>query len=97
MLWEWVKGNLDRILESIGHGIAGFRTIVSIMLGGLSTRAQWEDVKGFFEGKDTENYNVYLAQCLDTILAKAVWVERDREDVEVWLRENGYTKSEESK
>ena len=37
---------------------------------------------------------MYLAQCLDTILAKSVWVERDRDDVANWLKENGYAKSE---
>jgi aminopeptidase 2 len=94
MLWEWVKENLDRILDAVGHGLAGFRTIVSIMLGQLSTREQWEDVKAFFEGRDTKSYNVYLAQCLDMILSTAVWVERDREDVEKWLTANGYTKDE---
>jgi aminopeptidase 2 len=31
---------------------------------------------------------------LDTILAKAVWVERDKEDVAEWLKKNGYAKSE---
>jgi aminopeptidase 2 len=86
-----VKENLDRILDAVGHGLAGFRTLVSIMLGQLSTRDQWEDVKTFFTERDTKNYNVYLAQCLDMILSKAVWVERDREDVEKWLTANGYT------
>ncbi len=68
--------------------------MVSILLGGLSTRAQWEDVKNFFKEEDTERYNVYLAQSLDMIWSKAVWVERDSENLEVWLNENGYGNAE---
>ncbi len=90
MLWEWVKENVDRIVEAVGDGMEGFRLMIKVILGGLGTREHWEDVKNFFEGKDTENYNVYLAQSLDTILAKAVWVERDRKDVAEWLKENWY-------
>ncbi|KAN0092483.1 lysine aminopeptidase ApsA [Hyaloscypha variabilis] len=90
MLWEWVKENMDRIVEAVGDGMEGFRLMIKVILGGLGTREHWEDVKSFFDGKDTENYNVYLAQSLDTILAKAVWVERDRKDVAEWLKENGY-------
>jgi len=90
MLWEWLKTNLERILDAVGHGMGGFKWMISILLGGLGTRVQWEDVKNFFKEKDTERYNVYLAQSLDMILSKAVWVERDSENVEVWLNENGY-------
>ena len=31
-----------------------------------------------------------IAQCLDAIRAKAAWVKRDEEDVEQWLKGNGY-------
>jgi len=83
---------MDQIVKTVGDTMMGFRSILNITLEGLSTREQWEDVKIFFEGKDTESYNVYLAQSLDTILAKAVWVERDRNDVSQWLKANGYAK-----
>ncbi|PMD12495.1 aminopeptidase-like protein [Hyaloscypha hepaticicola] len=93
-LWEWLKLNLGRFLDAVGHGMGGFGWLVSVLLGGLSTRAQWEDVKNFFKEKDTERYNVYLAQFLDMILSKAIWVERDSDDVEVWLNDNGYGNTE---
>lgn len=99
ILWEWTKANLERIRDTVGHGIAGFKYLITIILGGLSTRAQWEDVKSFFEEKDTETYNVLLEQGLDSILTKARWLERDGVDVEEWLKANGYMKyeNEESK
>lgn len=86
--------NLDRFLDAVGHGMGGFKWLVSILLGGLSTRAQWEDVTNFFKEKDTDFYNVYLAQSLDMILSKFLWVERDSGDVEVSLNENGYRNTE---
>jgi hypothetical protein len=54
MLWDWMKANLDKIVESMGKGLAGFSWILRLVLEGLSTREQAVDVKGFFEGKDTE-------------------------------------------
>jgi hypothetical protein len=54
MVWEWLKANIDKILESMGEGLAGFSFILRLVLDGLSTREQAGDVKRFFEGRDTE-------------------------------------------
>ena len=39
---------------------------------------------------DYQGYDMSIAQCLDAIRAKAAWVKRDEEDVEQWLKGNGY-------
>lgn len=53
-LWEWFKSNFDEIHQKIGGGIGRFARIVRLCTEHLSTREQLEDVKAFFEDKDTE-------------------------------------------
>lgn len=36
---------------------------------------------------------MYLAQSLEMILTRSKWVERDRDDVKLWLKTNGYYKA----
>ncbi|KAG0651089.1 Aminopeptidase 2 [Hyphodiscus hymeniophilus] len=92
-LWEWFKNNYDEINQKIGGGIGRFARAVKLCTENLNTREQCEDVKKFFDGKDTEEYNVYLAQSIGMIEAKVSWVDRDREDVKQWLEKRGYSKT----
>ncbi|KUJ17086.1 uncharacterized protein LY89DRAFT_718765 [Mollisia scopiformis] len=89
-LWAWMKGDYGKIEKGLGHGLGTFARLVQIVTASLATREQYEDVKGFFEDKNTESYDKYLAQCLNGILAKATWVERDGEDMKGWLKKNNY-------
>lgn len=38
----------------------------------------------------TQGFDRALDQSKDSIRAKASWLDRDREDVESWLKSNGY-------
>ncbi|CZR66799.1 related to puromycin-sensitive aminopeptidase and related aminopeptidases [Phialocephala subalpina] len=89
-LWNWLKTETDKIEDSLGHGLGTYARLVQAVVSALATREQYEDVKRFFEGKNTESYDKYLAQSMNKILAKANWVERDRDDMKAWLKENGY-------
>jgi aminopeptidase 2 len=53
-LWEWFKSNYDEINKKIGGGIGRFPSAVRLCTENLSTREQLEDIKAFFENKDTE-------------------------------------------
>ena len=52
-LWEWFKSNMEEIYGRLGGGLGRFAMFVQLCTR-LCTRGQWEDMKGFFEGKDTE-------------------------------------------
>ncbi|RFU30932.1 hypothetical protein B7463_g5427, partial [Scytalidium lignicola] len=91
-LWNWVKSDWDGIKRALSGGLGGVARILQFIVMGLSTREQYDDVKEFFEEKDTAEYDSYLAQGLNALLAKARWVERDRDDVRSWLKDNGYFK-----
>lgn len=50
------------------------------------------EIEAFFKEKSTKGFDKALAQSLDSISAKAKWVERDGAGVRGWLREHGYLK-----
>lgn len=57
---------------------------------GFTKEDQLKDVEKFFEGKDQKGFNRNLAQSIDAIRSKIGWLERDKEDVEKWLRDEKY-------
>lgn len=44
---------MDEIKKKLGGGLSRFARFVRLCTEDLSTREQWDDVKRFFEGKDT--------------------------------------------
>ncbi|KAK2460553.1 hypothetical protein APHAL10511_007023 [Amanita phalloides] len=60
--------------------------LVSLAFGSLSTQKDYDDVKVFFEGRDTSKYNLSLAQAEDGIRARAGLVERSTDELWEWLR-----------
>lgn len=53
-LWNWLKSDSDKIEDSLGHGLGTYARLVQRITSSLATREQYEDVKRFFEGKNTE-------------------------------------------
>jgi aminopeptidase 2 len=53
-LWEWLKVNADAMQKKIGGGSGRFAMLVEQCTNTLSTKEQYEDVRSFFEGRDTE-------------------------------------------
>lgn len=51
------------------------RYLVQRTFSGLSTEKDYQEIVEFFKDKDTSKYNLALAQALDTIRAKIVWLE----------------------
>ncbi|KAL9112862.1 MAG: hypothetical protein Q9227_002939 [Pyrenula ochraceoflavens] len=89
-LWAWFVENYDKVVKSVGSALGLLAGVVKTCVGGLGTKEQYEEVKKFFKGKDTEEFDKSLAQSLDQILGRTRWVERDGEDVTDWLKQNGY-------
>ncbi|KAH8805318.1 aminopeptidase 2 [Xylogone sp. PMI_703] len=89
-LWSWLKSDWERLKRIFRGGIKSSAKIVHPIVLALGTKEQYDDVKAFFEGKDTSDFNSYLAQGLNALLAKIRWVERDRDDVKAWLESHGY-------
>ena len=65
-------------------------SVVQLCTSSMCRIDQMEKVQAFFKERSTKGFDQGLAQSLDSIRAKASWIERDRKDIEAWLRDNGY-------
>ncbi|RDW60627.1 hypothetical protein BP6252_12010 [Coleophoma cylindrospora] len=88
--WEWFKANIKPILQAGGGAPGANGRVISLFTAKLCSREQWQDVRDFFQHQNTEQYKTYLEISLNKILGRAVWVERDRDEVHAWLLKNGY-------
>lgn len=88
--WEWLKNDWEKIVERLPPSFAMLGSVIQICSGSLSTDAQLKDIEEFFKNKDRKGYDRALDQSLDAVRAKAGWLQRDRDDVEAWLKSNKY-------
>lgn len=95
-LYNWMQENWDELQRRLPAGLSMLGSMVTICTSSFTSEKQRQDVKAFFENKSTKGFEMPLAQSLESIQAKAAWLERDREDVKSWVKGNGYsgTKSE---
>jgi aminopeptidase 2 len=90
VILETLFDKFDEIEKRLPASVGMFSQMVNIMTSGSCRREQLERIESFFASRDTSSYNQVLAQSLDMIRTKIAWLVRDREDVAVWLKENGY-------
>ncbi|KGQ01598.1 hypothetical protein PAAG_11728 [Paracoccidioides lutzii Pb01] len=88
--WEWLKQNWETINKRLPAAFGMLRSVIQICTGSFSTEAQLHDVEAFFKDKDQKGYDRSLEQSLEGVRAKIAWLQRDRADVEKWLKDNGY-------
>jgi aminopeptidase 2 len=67
-------------------------SVVQIVTSSFTSKEAVADIEAFFKEKSTKGFDQALAQSLDSIRAKANWVERDAQDVRSWLGERGFLK-----
>ncbi|KAK2794815.1 Aminopeptidase 2 mitochondrial [Onygenales sp. PD_10] len=92
--WEWLKANWDAITKRLPPSFSMLGSVIQLSTGSLCTEAQLNDVETFFKNKDQKGFDRSLQQSLDSIRAKAGWLQRDRQDVETWVKDNGYISAE---
>ncbi|KAK2761286.1 Aminopeptidase 2 mitochondrial [Arachnomyces sp. PD_36] len=92
--WAWLKDNWSEIIKRLPPGLSMLGSVVQICAASFSTQEQYDEVENFFKDKDTKGFDRAVEQSLDTIKAKVSWVQRDREEVESWLKANGYLGNE---
>ncbi|KAF3929112.1 Laeverin [Dactylellina cionopaga] len=89
-LWAWAKNNWDELERRLPPGLGMLGSIVQMVTSSFTTEEHIADVKKFFGERNTKGFDKGLAQALDSVSAKAKWLERDRDDVKKWLEENKY-------
>lgn len=90
-LWQWFTVKWDEIYELLPPGLSMLGSVVTLASSGFTKEEQKEEVKKFFEGKNTKGFDQSLAQSLDMITTKTNWATRDLSKISGWLKTNGYT------
>lgn len=89
-LWSWFTANWDGIYQLLPPGLSMLGSVVTIASSGFTKENQKEEVRSFFEDKNTKGFDSNLAQSLDMITAKANWATRDASKIKEWLKEGKY-------
>ncbi|KAF9985042.1 Aminopeptidase 2 mitochondrial [Mortierella antarctica] len=89
-LWNFMRHHWDILVERHCDDIRFLDYFVLLSIGSFSSIERYREVQEFFVNKDTSLYDRHLATCLEGIRMHILWLERDRQDVEQWLRANGY-------
>ncbi|CAG8538500.1 28782_t:CDS:10, partial [Racocetra persica] len=89
-LWDFVKENWETFHDRYSKSLSLLAAIVKYGTDSFSTDADLKDVENFFSNKDTKDFLRPLQQSLENIRVNTAWLTRDKEDVENWLRTNGY-------
>lgn len=91
-MWPWMTTQWDVLNEKYRQAPTIFSTFIQICATGFTSEQKAREVEAFFANKDTKDFDMKLAQTLEAVRAKAGWLKRDREDVKMWLTEQGYMK-----
>lgn len=89
-LWEWTEKHIDEVIERLHPSSPLLGHVLAVVISGFTSYQDISKVKAFFEKKDTKGYNNSLSQALDSVEAKAQWVQRDSEEVEKYLKEKKF-------
>ncbi|KAF9563263.1 hypothetical protein EC968_004960 [Mortierella alpina] len=89
-LWNFMRHHWDILVERHCDDIRFLDYFVLLSIGSFSSIERYREVQEFFVNKDTSLYERHLATCLEGIRMHILWLERDRLDVEQWLRAHGY-------
>ena len=89
-LWNFMRLHWDILYERHCDDIRFLDYFVLISVGSFSSLERYREVQEFFANKDQSSYDRILANSLEGIRMHILWLERDRQDVENWLRKNGY-------
>ena len=84
-LWEATKQHFDELSGSL-RGNFGLMGVVKAAVSSLSSTADLEDVRQFFQRRnDTSFYSLSLAQSIEAVASQSHWLARDADDVQAWL------------
>ncbi|KAI1189063.1 peptidase family M1-domain-containing protein [Nemania serpens] len=92
-LFSWLTEKWPEIYKRLSGNPPILGSMITICTSSFAKAEQLEKVEKFFEDIDTKFFAQPLAQSKDAIRSKISWLQRDRDDVATWVRENGYKKA----
>lgn len=91
-MFSWLTEKWPEIYKRLSGNPPILGSMVTICTSSFAKPEQLQKVEEFFKDIDTKSFAQPLAQSKDAIRSKIAWLERDRDDVATWVRENGYSK-----
>ncbi|KAI0113996.1 peptidase family M1-domain-containing protein [Nemania sp. FL0031] len=92
-LFSWLTEKWPEIYKRLSGNPPILGSMVTICTSSFAKPEQLEKVEKFFRDIDTKSFDQPLAQSKDAIRSKISWLQRDRDDVATWVKENGYKKA----
>ena len=89
-LWKYIKENWSTIHKKLANNSVVLDRYLKQCLSKFASFEVEEDIRKFFEGKDTKGYDRGLVQVGDAVKGNAKYKERDEKLVEEWLKAHGY-------
>ncbi|KAL9026947.1 MAG: hypothetical protein Q9196_004465 [Gyalolechia fulgens] len=91
-LWKWMTSHWEEIEKKCPPGLTMLSNVVQMCTSGFTSEERLKEVQEWFQGRSTKGFDRALEQSCDTVRAKAKWLARDKDDVEQWLRREGFLK-----
>ncbi|KAI0533567.1 peptidase family M1-domain-containing protein [Xylaria digitata] len=92
-LFSWLTEKWPEIYKRLSGNPPILGSMVTICTSSFAKPEQLEKVEQFFKDIDTKSFVQPLAQSKDAIRSKISWLQRDRDNVATWVKENGYKKA----
>ena len=90
-VWHFIRDNWDsKVHPTLSGNLVVLERFLRFSLNKFADEGVADEVKQFFEGKDTRGYNKGLEVIDDTIRSYAGYKKRDESVVREWLSANGY-------
>ncbi|KAI1428301.1 peptidase family M1-domain-containing protein [Xylaria sp. FL1777] len=93
VLFSWLTEKWPEIYKRLSGNPPILGSMVTICTSSFTKPEQLEKVEKFFSNIDTKSFDQPLAQSKDAIRSKISWLDRDRDNVATWVKENGYKKA----
>jgi aminopeptidase N len=90
LLWQYMKSNWGPVSARLGSNNVVFERFVRLGLAKFSDVSVAEDIKSFFQDKDTGAYDRALVIVADSIRTNARYKDREEQLLLEWLQAHGY-------
>ncbi|KXN69416.1 hypothetical protein CONCODRAFT_8146, partial [Conidiobolus coronatus NRRL 28638] len=82
--WSFTKENWDLLPSKYAQTLSSMNLIIKYTTD-FSCQKDHDDIKKFFDGRDTKSIDMALNQTLENVTISTKWVQRDSENVRKWL------------
>lgn len=87
-LWEYIKAHWDTIYKQLSGNMVVLDRFVKNTLNKFASQDILDDIERFFKDKDNSGYERGLQIVSDSVGGNISWVNRDKDAVAKWLKEN---------